>query len=121
MQNNRYSDNRYIGYENLRFQYQYRFINNVVSVLKTQNCCIENFNLHIYKIVNACIYETDWPMQHLPIRQYYRHQYRCCQFQYQYQCQYNIGHCNSVPEIRFVKYPDEMSEQDQNCSDIMEF
>ena len=45
MQNNRYSDTRYIGYENHRFRYWYRFINHVVSLLTTQKCYAENFNL----------------------------------------------------------------------------
>ena len=65
MQNNQYSDNRYVGYEN-RFRYLYRFISHVVSLLKTKNVYTENFNL-LFKIVNTCIYETDWPMKLLPI------------------------------------------------------
>ena len=54
MQNNRYSDNRYIGYENYQFQYWYRFINHVVSLLKAQKkiliCC---YDIRIYKIVHT--------------------------------------------------------------------
>ena len=49
---------------------------------------------HSSKIVHTCIYETDWLMKLLPICQYYGYQCRCCQFQYPYQCQCNIGQCN---------------------------
>ena len=36
------------------------------SNLKHKNVYTENFNL-LFKIVNTCIYETDWPMKLLPI------------------------------------------------------
>ena len=60
------------------------------------------FNL-LFKIVNTCNNETDWPMKLLPICQYYRYQCRCCQFQYRYQCQCNIGQCNGFYRCADVK------------------
>ena len=42
-------------------------------------------------------------MKLLPICQYYRCRSQCCQFQYQYHCQYNIGQSNGFYRCVDVK------------------
>ena len=60
MQNDRYSDNRHIGYENhpipipVPIHQSYLKHKNVTQ--KFLICCYDMF----YKIVYTCIYETDW-------------------------------------------------------------